>query len=572
VGSLWLEVDDRGQMLRRSEAVAHLFDAAVPPVGDLTRIVERRVDVRAAIARRAGLFRFGLGRGAARRTYDADVSAGASGARVRLTPVDALGEEAELGRLLLRHAAGTTDAWLVTDPDGIVLWCDATFAWLVGYEREEVLGRPDRLFRSPNVGPRQVDAYWRALFSMGAYRGRSLLRRSDGVDVPVHLSASAIADPEGRTTHYVIVLRDLRAEEEAERLRAIELAVGLLTRVGGDHATQLNDLATEIVGVCEHALLDDDPASAGEALQRVVGIATRLGDLGRRMQALSVGEGAEPPADMGRVARDLAEVLRRAAGPDGPALTVETTPEGPWVGVAPDALVRASIHLALRSLDGVAPGGGVLVQALEEYDEGVLRIRYTPTPTERAALRALQPGGAVTGPVVNELLARAYGAGVDLRIDEARDGSVAISVRAPLVEVVSLRPPARHAPASTARVAIVADDNDSLRELICVTLGGLFEEAVGVRDGAEALEALRARGASVDLVVLDLRMPHGGLELLRAVLAEQPDTRVLVVTGAGPEGTTRAALAAGARAVLTKPFHLHELRAVARGVMAGAEW
>jgi hypothetical protein len=31
-------------------------------------------------------------------------------------------------------------------------------------------------------------------------------------------------------------------------------------------------------------------------------------------------------------------------------------------------------------------------------------------------------------------------------------------------------------------------------------------------------------------------------------------------------------LAAGARAVLSKPFRMLELRAVARSVMAGAEW
>ncbi|MFN7144581.1 MAG: PAS domain S-box protein, partial [Myxococcota bacterium] len=460
MGALWLEVDDQGRILRRSEEVAALLAELHPPVADFARVFEKRTDFRAAVGRRAGLVRFGLGRGAERVTFDAEITPGISAARVRLTPVEPLLGEEELGRLLLAHTARNPDAWLVTDPDGIILWCDASFAWLVGYDRAEIIGRPWRLFRSPSVGSREVGAYWRALFAMGTYTGSTTLRRSDGVDVPVQNSVSGILDEDGRTTHFVSVIRDVSKEREIERINSIDLAVGLLSRVGGDHAHQLNNLAAEIVAVCDQAMLSDDPASAGNALDRVLGIAARLGVLGRQMLALSALGNGVGPADMGRVARDLAEVLRRAGGEDGPPIEVAAHGDGPWVNCSPDGLVRACIHLALRSLDGVAEGSAVHISASEDYEEGLLRIRYTPTATERAALRFLVPDGAVTGPMVNEFLARAYGAGVELQLEEERDGNVSICVRAPIAEVVPTNVPEKRAPAPEGwgRV-IVADDN-----------------------------------------------------------------------------------------------------------------
>ncbi|MES2640590.1 MAG: response regulator [Myxococcota bacterium] len=574
MSALWLEVDDRGQILRRSEDVDALLQSFDPPVVDFERLLERRTDVRAAIGRRAGVVRFGLGRGRERVIFDVDVSLGGSAARLRLTRVTPLQDDAELGQLLIAHTARQTDAWVVTDPDGIVLWCDASFAQLVGYERDEVIGRPGRLHRSPNVTPREVATYWRSLYAAGSYNGATLLRRSDGVDVPVHHAVSAIRDAEGRTTHFVTILHDTTQAREMERLHSLDLAVGLLSRVSGDHAHHLNNLAAEIVAVCDQAMLSDDPASAGAAIDRVLGIAGKLGSLGRTMLAFSTSGNGVGPADMGRVARDLAELLSRAAGEEGPRIEVRAPELGPWVACSPDGLVRACIHLALRSLDGVAEGSSVQIEAVEDYDEGLLRIRYTPTASERAALRWLVPDGAVTGPMVNELLARAYGAGVLLEVEDEPDGQMAICVRAPVAEVVpGPKPPRSAESAGSGRRVLVADDNVPLRELMAVALEGLFLEVIQVSDGEQALQQLEALRGDVDLLVLDLRMPNrNGLEVLQEVARRWPTVRTLVATGAAPDGLARSAMAAGARAVLAKPFRLHELRAVVRSVMAGAEW
>ncbi len=117
-------------------------------------------------------------------------------------------------------------------------------------------------------------------------------------------------------------------------------------------------------------------------------------------------------------------------------------------------------------------------------------------------------------------------------------------------------------PAPAPRVLVVDDDPGvryTLREILA-SEGLAVDEAA---DGAEALARFQA--APVPLVVTDLRMPRlDGMELLRAVLAREPATRVVVVTAHGSERQAVEAMKAGAYDYFRKPFDNDELLAVVR--------
>jgi PAS domain S-box-containing protein len=583
VNPLWLEVDEDGHLLRCSEDMSDLMASVDPPVADLQQLFELRTDLRAAVVRRAGLVRFGLGRGAARVLLDAEISAGARGARFVARRVDGLADDAEVGRLLVSHAEVHPDAYLVTDPDGVVLWCDVGFGQLVRWPQADILRRHRRVFRSPRVTEREIERHWRSLFATGAYSGRTLMRRSDGVDVLVDESVSAVRDPDGRVTHYVSMIRDVTRERETERLRNLDLSMQLLGGVAGAEAHAINGLAAEMLATCEAALLSDDPASAGHALDRVIQLSAQLGEAGRRLLTLSASGGSKGPTDLSRSAQDLALLLRQSLGQrpldadveaiPGIEVTIDAPEPGPRVRVSPEAILRASVHLALRALDGGVARGGVHIRVSEDYDEGVLHIAYEPTSLERDVLRWLLPDGALTGPLGNELLARAADGGLTLERHDEADGTVAIRLRAPLVEDLPRvsAASARGLDGRAGRV-LIAEDNAPLRDLIATALEGMFTEVVQAEDGPSAL-ALLTEGPPFDLAVLDLKLPGlDGLDVLRRALAVHPALRVVVASGAVPDGPASSATAAGARAVLAKPFRLAELRAVVRSVLDDATW
>jgi DNA-binding NtrC family response regulator len=66
----------------------------------------------------------------------------------------------------------------------------------------------------------------------------------------------------------------------------------------------------------------------------------------------------------------------------------------------------------------------------------------------------------------------------------------------------------------------------------------------------------------VDIVVTDLKVPQiGGLELLKRIRANNPETSVVVLTQYGTIATAVEATRLGAADYVTKPFHVEELRA-----------
>jgi DNA-binding NarL/FixJ family response regulator len=107
-----------------------------------------------------------------------------------------------------------------------------------------------------------------------------------------------------------------------------------------------------------------------------------------------------------------------------------------------------------------------------------------------------------------------------------------------------------------------------LRRLFATLADVQISEAA---NGREALMAVRAKRPG--LVILDLNLPGlGGLELLRRVLAEHPDARVVVLSMHTEALYATRALRAGAVGYLSKNASPEELLEAVRRVMAGGRY
>ena len=68
------------------------------------------------------------------------------------------------------------------------------------------------------------------------------------------------------------------------------------------------------------------------------------------------------------------------------------------------------------------------------------------------------------------------------------------------------------------KTVIVADDTAFVRDRFATALVGAGHRALTVKSAAELLARIRADLAEIDLLVLDLRLPHaGGVELVRPI-------------------------------------------------------
>ncbi|MFB2582470.1 response regulator [Herbiconiux sp. P15] len=108
---------------------------------------------------------------------------------------------------------------------------------------------------------------------------------------------------------------------------------------------------------------------------------------------------------------------------------------------------------------------------------------------------------------------------------------------------------------------LIADDDADLRELVTIAVekaGGAVVAAVGT--GTDAWAALQS--TDIDLAVLDISMPGmTGLEVTR-LAREHPalrDLTILIITADGSVTIGEEATAAGADALIRKPFQVREL-------------
>ncbi len=112
-----------------------------------------------------------------------------------------------------------------------------------------------------------------------------------------------------------------------------------------------------------------------------------------------------------------------------------------------------------------------------------------------------------------------------------------------------------------ARHILVVEDDPLIREMVAAALRGEGFDVAVAPHGAAALAHVQEHGHP-DLIVLDLRMPvMDGLRFAAAYHRLAGRQAPLVVMTAAVDAT-RAGAAAGAAAVLAKPFDLSELVSV----------
>lgn len=118
----------------------------------------------------------------------------------------------------------------------------------------------------------------------------------------------------------------------------------------------------------------------------------------------------------------------------------------------------------------------------------------------------------------------------------------------------------------TASTILVVEDDAAVRDALERALGFEGYSIETATDGAVALSMLR--GGDVDLIVLDVMMPHlDGIETCRRIRASGDTVPILMLTAKTTVGDRVEGLDAGADDYMAKPFALDELLARIRALL-----
>ena len=111
------------------------------------------------------------------------------------------------------------------------------------------------------------------------------------------------------------------------------------------------------------------------------------------------------------------------------------------------------------------------------------------------------------------------------------------------------------------KTILVIDDDDDLREILCIRLRSAEYMVIAASDGHSGMQAYYAN--KPDLVITDLVMPgKEGIEVIMELQKQNPKPFIIAMSGGGklrPEAYLSTAKLLGADSIMEKPFSSSEL-------------
>jgi signal transduction histidine kinase len=102
---------------------------------------------------------------------------------------------------------------------------------------------------------------------------------------------------------------------------------------------------------------------------------------------------------------------------------------------------------------------------------------------------------------------------------------------------------------------LIVDDEEDIREVLEIALEDVGYRVSVAENGAKALGIFKSK--QQDIVITDIKMPvMDGIQLLREIKRENPDTEVLMITGHGDMDLTIRSLKNEATDFITKPINV----------------
>lgn len=112
---------------------------------------------------------------------------------------------------------------------------------------------------------------------------------------------------------------------------------------------------------------------------------------------------------------------------------------------------------------------------------------------------------------------------------------------------------------------LIAEDDDTIRNLVMRALGEDGHELTAAADGGAALDEINRHNGDFDLLLTDVKMPvMDGIALAMATGREHPDIAIMLMTGFADQRERSHQLDALVHDVIAKPFSLEQIKGAVR--------
>ena len=388
----------------------------------------------------------------------------------------------------------------------------------------------------------------------------------------------------------IVILTDVSEKKrmEAQLIQAQKMeAIGTLA---GGIAHDFNNLLMVIQGNVSLMLLDVNPAHSHHEMLRTIEKQVQGGSklTSQLLGYARKGRYELRPIHLNQLVADTSEAFGRTRK----NVTIHRELASDLFACEADQgqIEQVLMNLFVNSADAMPKGGDLFLKTANVNFKEIKGSGYLPNPGDYILLTVTDTGVGMDSKTIDcifdpffttkELgrgtglglastygIVKGHGGYIEVESEKGRGSTFKVYLPAsgkPAQQTVSPSAPISKAIGTV----LLVDDEEVILDVSEKVLKVLGYKVLVARGGAEAIEIFKKHQDSIDLVLLDIIMPHmGGGEVYDRLKEISPEVKVLLSSGYSIDGEASKIMARGCDGFIQKPFDIMQLSQSIRAIL-----